>query len=61
MDWRPDHVKASHFTNQEIDILQFALDVYKYEYETADIVMDRMEWVPVKDLMRKLEQMRTGH
>lgn len=61
MDWRPDRVKASSFTNQEIDILQFALDVYKNEYETSDIAMDRQEWTPVKDLMRKLEQMRTGH
>lgn len=60
-DWRPDHVKEKPFSNSEIDILQFALDVYRNEYENADIAMDRQDWRPVKDLVRKLEQLKVGH
>lgn len=60
-DWRPERVKTEAFSNSEIDILQFALDVYKSEYENADIAMDRQDWRPVKDLVRKLEQLRVGH
>jgi hypothetical protein len=59
MDWRPDHLKAKAkpplFEN-EIDILQRALDVYRFEYEGHDVLMDRQDWTPVQDLMRKLEQ-----
>lgn len=60
-DWRPDRVKKPPLFDIEIDILQQALDLYRRDYEGCDVIMDRQEWQPVKDLMRKLEQLRTGH
>lgn len=60
-DWRPQRLKDQSFSNSEIDILQFALDVYESEYQGAHTDMDRQDWRPVKDLVRKLEQLRVGH
>jgi hypothetical protein len=60
-DWRPEKVKKPPLFDADIDLLQTALDLYRRDYEGADILMDRQEWQPVKDLMRKLEQLRTGH
>lgn len=62
MDWRPEHVKQRPpLLDAEIDILQRGLDVYRFEYEGHDPAMDREDWAPVADLMRKLEQLRIGH
>ena len=60
-DWRPERLKRPPLFDSDIDLLQFALDVYRFEYEGEDTLMDRQDWQPVKDLMRKLEQLRTGH
>lgn len=60
-DWRPDRVKKPPLFDTEIDILQLALDIYRHEYEGEDSLMDQLGWQPVFDLMRKLEQLRTGH
>jgi hypothetical protein len=60
-DWRPDRLKKPPLLDCEIDVLQRALDIYRFEYAGHDPVMDRQEWQPVSDLMRKLEQLRMGH
>lgn len=64
-DWRPQSVKARlarpPLFDVEIDILQRALDIYRFEYEGHDPLMDRQDWAPVADLIRKLEQLRIGH
>lgn len=61
MDWRPERVKRPPLFDCEIDIIQFALDIYRRDYAGADTLMDRQDWEPVSSLMRKLEQLRTGH
>jgi hypothetical protein len=60
-DWRPEKVKKPPLFDADIDLLQMALDIYQRDYENCDPVMDRQDWQPVKDLMRKLEQLRMGH
>lgn len=60
-DWRPESVKKPPLFDGEIDILQQALDLYRRDYEGCDPVMDRQDWEPVSSLVRKLEQLRTGH
>jgi len=60
-DWRPDRVKKPPLFDTEIDILQLALDIYRRDYAGTDVLMDRQDWEPVSSLMRKLEQLRTGH
>ena len=60
-DWRPERLKKPPLFDCEIDIIQQTLDFYRRDYEGCDAIMDRQEWQPVHDLMRKLEQLRTGH
>lgn len=60
-DWRPDRLKKPPLLDYEIDTLQRALDIYRFEYEGHEPLMDRQDWQPVSDLMRKLEQLRMGH
>jgi len=60
-DWRPERLKKPPLHDADIDLLQFALDIYRSDYEGTDSLMDRQGWQPVFDLMRKLEQLRTGH
>ena len=60
-DWRPSHLKKPPLLDADIDLLQLGLDVYRSNYEGYDPHMDRQNWQPVADLIRKLEQLRVGH